>query len=99
MKIDFLILAGGGNPDWTEKEFSAEHKNLIDICGKPSISYVLDAIKNSKNEGSIILLGLPFLRKQAFLIGWISLLRLNLPNHWLKMLELVKKQQQEILLS
>ncbi|HOJ15562.1 MAG TPA: NTP transferase domain-containing protein [Caldisericia bacterium] len=71
MKIDFLVLAGGGNPDWTEKEFSAEHKNLIDICGKPSISYVLDAIKNSKNEGSIILVGTSILEKAGF-SNWVD---------------------------
>jgi CTP:molybdopterin cytidylyltransferase MocA len=65
MKVDFLVLAGGETPDWVREDFNAEHKVLIDIAGKPAIYYILDAIKNSKNEGEIILVGTDILEKKG----------------------------------
>lgn len=66
MKVDFLILAGGYTSEWAKEEFGAEHKGLIEISGKPAISYILEAIKSSKNEGEIILVGTDVFEKAGF---------------------------------
>ena len=50
MGVIALVMAGGKGT----RLRLAEEKPLIKICGKPSIEYVIDALKNSKKIDSIV---------------------------------------------
>jgi CTP:molybdopterin cytidylyltransferase MocA len=57
MKINFLILAGGGASEWILNKERVKHKCLIKINDKPSISYIIESIKNFKKDFEIVLIG------------------------------------------
>jgi len=49
MTVSALVMAGGRG----SRMNSSEEKPLIDVCGKPVISYVFNALKRAKKVGTI----------------------------------------------
>lgn len=56
MRIDTVILGGGGIEDWFSSE-NVPNKGMLDIAGKPMVEYVIDALIKSQLVGKIILIG------------------------------------------
>ncbi len=56
MKIDAVILGGGGVEEWFAGE-CVPNKGMLDIAGRPMVEYVIDALKKSQAVGRIILIG------------------------------------------
>ncbi|NMD14933.1 MAG: hypothetical protein GYA78_06260, partial [Caldisericales bacterium] len=56
MKIDFAILGGGGVEPWFANE-GVPNKGMLSFAGKPSIEYVIDALRKSSFTNRIILVG------------------------------------------
>lgn len=56
MKIDFAILGGGGVEPWFANE-GVPNKGMLSFAGKPSIEYVIDALRKASLTNRIILVG------------------------------------------
>ena len=56
MKIDFAILGGGGVEPWFANE-GVPNKGMLSFAGKPSIEYVIDALRKAPLTNRIILAG------------------------------------------
>lgn len=59
-KIDAIVLSGGiPKPDTLLYEYTqGKPKALLDICGKPMIQWVLDALEGAKTINQIVIVGL-----------------------------------------
>lgn len=59
--MDAVVL-GGGIPQPDEPLYSltqGKPKALLDVCGKPMIQWVLDALQQAQNVENIVVIGLP----------------------------------------
>lgn len=61
MKITALVMAGGRG----ERLKTGEEKPLLKLCGKPMIQYVIEALRNARNIGKIIVVTSRYTRKTA----------------------------------
>jgi len=58
--MDVVLIAGGiPKPDEELYEYTqGENKSLLDICGKPMVQWVLDALEQAERVGKIVVVGL-----------------------------------------
>jgi len=57
-KIPVVILAGGNTPDnIIESGESEKERAFIDVCGRPMLGWVLDAVRTSGSIGEILVIG------------------------------------------
>ncbi len=59
--MDAVIVAGGKNkPGDPLYPYTGDgYKSLLDICGKPMVQWVLDALNNVPNLNQVVVVGLP----------------------------------------
>ena len=60
-EMDALVTAGG-IPDPNEPLYEYTHgepKAMLDICGKPMVQWVLNALEGAKTVDRIVVAGLP----------------------------------------
>lgn len=59
--MDAIVIAGGipkeGDPLYAQTQ--GIHKALLDICGKPMIQWVLDALEGAQKIEQLVVIGLP----------------------------------------
>jgi NDP-sugar pyrophosphorylase family protein len=60
-KMDAIVIAGGipqpGEPLYPHTQGAP--KALLDICGKPMIQWVLDALSEAETVDAVVVIGLP----------------------------------------
>lgn len=59
--MDAIVIAGGipGPEEPLYPETQGKPKALLDICGKPMIQWVLDALCDADKIGNVVIIGLP----------------------------------------
>lgn len=71
---DAIILAGGENSEHLSKFSSQSYEAMIEIAGKPMVTFVADALAASPQVNRIFIMGpLPQLKKCSFAPGTILL--------------------------
>ena len=59
--MDAIVIAGGipGPEEPLYPQTQGKHKALLDICGKPMIQWVLDALEGAETIDEVVIIGLP----------------------------------------
>lgn len=57
MNVEAVVLAGADNHGKLGSVSSANYEALIPLCGRPMVHYVVDALKDAKSVGRIVVVG------------------------------------------